>query len=1220
MRKVLNIVAIMLFAVTANGQTTTGSISGSVVDSTGNVIAGAKVSIINPATNSIHTVTTNEQGMFTAPQLQPAQYTIIVEMTGFKKVEKTGIPLSAQDKLNAGAFTLEVGQVTDTVTVQADAGQLQLKTESGERSEVITNSQLRDLALNGRTTLDLIKILPGVSGEFGGSTSGTTGQLRNYNVNGTRINTKEFTIDGATNMDAGDNGAVHVTVNPDAIAEVKVLTSNFQAEFGKAGGAFISFVTKGGTNEFHAGARYFRRHDSMNANSFYNNANGRPRALYRYNNYGWDIGGPVWLPKLGIGDGAFWKGKDKLFFFFNQEYYDQFIPGGTATLRVPTMAERNGDFSQTVDGNGNKIYIKDPLKSGACNATVQAGCFPGNKIPSDRFYQYGQAILNFYPQPNFVGNNRYNYQLQASNDYPRREDNLRIDFNINQSHRLMGRLTNNSDKQSRPFGGTFRGSQNLPLTYVQQNSPGQNFATTLNSNLSATLVNEFGFGFSHGKIEIYPGNDNLTRSKTGIQIPQLFPGANPGDLIQDFILGGIANQTYPSTSYDIPFETNKYLFNFFDSITWVKGNHTFKGGIFVQRSENNNRPQVDHNGGINFANDVLNPLNAQHPYANALLGVFNLHNQANNYPKYKYVYNNIEWYLQDTFRFNRRLTLDYGLRMAHYTPQYNATGVGSAFNPDLYDPAKAMRLYVPVCVGVVTSCPTNNRRAVDPSQLVAGFTPTTANTLPSAYIGNLVPGSGDLTNGLGLEKNGYPRAGFETAAVVFAPRMGFAYTLTNDSKTVLRGGFGVSYDRMMGNISFGLGTNPPNIRPGTYSNGMLSDLGSAQAAPFSPAGVIGYSLDGKVPTIYSFSLGVQRDIGYGVVVDIAYVGTQGRHLSQRRNINAIPYLTTFQASAQDKTKFANGNVAAGETGLQKEYANAGFKYSGSLALPAAFLRPYQGYGAINYTEFVGTSNYNSLQASLNRRFSHGLTFGMAYTWSKAMSTGDADDTVTHPFDTRGYNYKLTDFDRTHVFVANYSWHAPAIGSKLSSSKFVRAGLDGWQLSGISRYQSGTPYQLTPTIAGTDLGIRVTGSPDLAPGFYLKSDPMAGKDGLLLDPNAFVLPKIGEIGPWPSRYLRRPAFWNHDLSLFKNFPLGGDQKRYLQLRLEAFNVFNQVQFVDVNGTTNVGVNYFTDYNSAVITPNLRTTTSTLPIGNFFGEPNGTGNREPRVIQIAAKIYF
>ena len=1205
---------------TGFSQSTSGSITGVVKDANGAVIPKATVKVTNTALQVTQQAETNDEGIFIVPQLPPGKYSISVEKDGFKRSEKTDVILNALTRLNAGEFMMEIGAVVQTVTVTADTGQLQIKSESGERSDLISSSQIRDLALNGRNMLDLMKILPGVVSTVDGTVSGPGG-LANFNINGTRGNQHELTVDGSSNVDTGSNGTQHVTLNPDAVAEVKILTSNYQAEYGKAGGGFISFVTKSGSSSFHATGRFFHRHEGLNADNFFSNQepalpNGSQnvqfrRPLYRYNYVGYDVGGPVWIPGL-----KFNEGKDKVFFFWNQEYYRQLVPDGSRNIQVPTLLERNGDFSQTRDGLGNPVTIRDPL-------TGQP--FQGNRIPQNRWFSDGQKILNLYPQPNITGNNQFNYSSQLSHQYPRREDVIRVDYQLSKDTRIYGRYINNFDQQFLPYG-TFASGLNFPATRIVFPQPGVNGVLSISHAFSPTLFNEFIFGPSRNRLTLIAEDDAVSRTGTGINFPLLFQAHN--DYIPNFTYGGIAAQTFPSTTFNgLPFRNVNNTFNFIDNLTKIHGTHTLKAGMFLQRSRKDQTSFGAINATIDFQTNAANPLTTGHPYANALMGIYNQYTQASDFLTGLYRYWNMEFYAQDTWKISDRLTVDYGMRFSWYQPQYDARLQTGVFNPALYDPSKAVRLYYPVCLTSAACSSGANRRAVDPALLRPGFVPTTGNTLPSNFIGLIVPGSGDIANGIGRTNQGYPKGGFDDAGLLLGPRVGFAYDVSGHRKTVVRGGFGISYDRLQGNQAFDMITAPPAILTPRLFFGQLQDIrpGGSNLV-LAPSSVFGYAKDGNIPTVYSFSLSVQRELAFNTVVDIGYVGTVSHHLAQARNLNAIPYLTTFQKSAQDPSRFSNYTVPGTEAGLPAVYSAAGFSFSGANALAVDFLRPYPGYGDITFREFVGSANYHSLQVSANRRFTRGLTFGLAYTWSKAMDTANLDTDFTHPYNTRGYDYRLASFDRTHNLVINYVYDLPKVGRYLGDSWFVKGVVDNWQISGISQFTSGTPFELAVTMPGINAGQRITGSYTEAPRFLLRGNPKIDTDrqGMHIDPNAFIIPPIGFTGPWPRNYLRTPAFQNHDISIFKNFPYGGESSRYIQLRVEMFNALNQTEFVSFNSGTSLSGD-FNNWNNNVITTNTRAAQTAInpanafaPIGRFFGEYNAA--RTARVIQLGVKIYF
>ena len=1191
-------------------QVTSGSIFGSVKDSSGAYVPNAKVTVQNASVGLLRTVTTSEAGYFVVTNLPPGKYTIVVEAARFKKLEKTDVILSATDRLNAGDLVLAVGAVVESVSVSADAGELQLQSNSGERSDLVTSKQINDLALNGRNIIDFVKLIPGVVSGFDGQVAGTGG-IDAFNVNGTRANQHEFTIDGASNVDTGNNGGTHVTLNPDAIAELRVLTSNYQAEYGKAGGGQLAVVTKNGTNEFHGNARWFHRHEGLNANNWFANQSGTPIAKYRYNYLGYQIGGPVLIPGTGFN-----KNRDKLYFFWSQEYYRQLIPGGYEQFRVPTALERVGDFSQTVDGNGNPLVIYNPATGTP---------FSGNKIDRNQLPPQQQAIfdqvskvLSLYDAPNVAGNNRYNYASQLSYDSPRREDLLRLDYQISMKHRIFGRWIKNATEFRSPmqtWNLTCMGQLQYPGGCIARN-PSWNLSLNLVSAITPTLINEVAFGPSVTRSTWEGNNGNTSRGANGIDLRLLYPVTKDTN-VPDFGFSGNDNIAYPWSYLGANpwFQANTTI-NFNDNVTKVINKHTLRAGIFVQRARKDQIAWGNFNGQVSFSNCATSstPVTCAdnlsgNAYASALLGQFTSLSQSSARPIGYFRYTNVEFYGQDTWKLTPRLTLDFGARFAWYQPQYDERNQLAIFDPASYDPSQAVRLYMPAVGG----------GAYDPANPGA--------ILSGNLVGTVVPSSGNLLNGVQFASKGYFRGGWEDRGVMPEPRLGFAYALTGDGKTVLRGGAGMMHDRIQGNLIFNpVFSNPANVVTPTVSNGSLANIASLSAGS-TPilGGIVGAARSGEVPTIYSFSLGIQRQLGRGTTIDVAYVGSLSRHLVTARNINQLPYGTAFTATAQDPSKYSGGVVPGVEPDLPAAYSKAGYNYSGNYALDAPFLVPYRGYSYIEYYRFDGTSNYNSLQVSVQRRFSRGLTFGVAYTYSKTLTTANRDEDWQDAFNPRKYDYRVAEWDRPHVLVFNYVYDLPNVTKRFGGPKWLSSITDNYQLSGITTFESGAPidpglwWAPAMTINGTYnawwIGwTRAYVYPTIEGGV----DKSVGTSNF--DPGAFRAPPVG-VPPGPSRSsLRGGGMQNWDMSLFKNIPLGSNEQRFMQLRLEAFNVFNHPNFQNVN--LNWTVNPPSGTSPPTLAINTRPAGDTALYGSYFGEYSNTyyGNGGSRVVQLALKIYF
>ncbi len=1156
---------VLLGATVAAAQQISGSIIGSVKDSQQAAIANAKVTLSNLQQGTAREIQSGMDGTFVFTQVQPGSYKVTVESPGFKKFEQTDVKVFANDRLALGDIVLAVGGLNEVVTVEASA--VQIQTASAERSGVLTNRQVQDVGLLSRSLFDLARTLPGIV--TGNSTSGLG--VGSINANGNRNNQNNFTLDGVTNMDTGSNGGSLATTNIDMISEIKVITNSQPAEFGRASGAQIEVVTKSGSKDFHGTGYFFHRHEDLNANTWRNNIDGRARPFYRYNYAGFNVGGPVLLP------GNFNKGRDKLFFFAGIEWQNQLTPNDLRNVTVPTALERQGDFSQTHDSAGfaPNITILDPLNN--------KSPFPGNVIPKDRINQDGFKILNWYPAPNALGRDPgYNYQTQVSNQYPRREEIYRMDYNISDKWKAYARYIRSAD-ETKMWYGQWNASYNIPLAPMSFGAPGWSFVTNVTTIINPTLTNEFVFGSSRNDLHITPVDDTWKLSNVGVSYKMPYPSADTLGLVQNWNYGGVPNA--PTSSFNgTPFLNFNHTVDITDSMAKVYGSHTLKAGIYLHHSAKDQTAFTSVNGTIWFDRDTNNPNDANWAFANALLGNYDRLQQSSVVLNGQYRSWNVEWYLQDNWRVNSKLTLEYGVRFYWIQPQFDAGLQTSAWNQALYDPAAA---------GVLRLA------GLDASGKRIAINPLTGETGPAALIGSLVnTGKGFVNglyaNGIGLAgQGGYPKALIDGQGINYAPRLGIAYQVV--PKTVIRAGAGVFYDRLQGNPVFDMLPNPPSTAIPQFYYGNLGSIPSAASGAFFPQSVNGFDKAGQIPTTYNWNFTIQRELPFSLLFDVGYVGSASNHILYRYNQNAIPLGAAWLAQNQDPL-------------------NTSPKFDGTTSNQPNFYRPYQGFANTIAYGFGANSNYHSLQMSANRRFGKDVTFGVAYTWSKAMGTTNDDYTTNIPFNLRTAEYDVLSTDRTHVFVANYVYTMPKIiKANNAAGKIGGMMINDWQISGITTMQSGQPNNITFSIAGLgNLNERFTGSPDISPRVvYTSKMNYPQTQYQWLDYSVLKLPAVkGSQGFDSSRLpIRYPGLHNYDITIAKNIPLHGETFK-MQLRMEMFNAFNHPQFTGINNSAT-----FDQTGKLVNTP-----TAVGGTGGRFGFGAVTGTADPRRIQLAVKLYF
>jgi Carboxypeptidase regulatory-like domain len=1138
-------------ATVAYAQGLTAQISGVVTDSGGGVMPGATVSIKNVNTNLVRESVTAADGSFLFPDLLAGTFDLSVGVQGFKTYEQKDIVVGATDRVALRTIVLEVGTLNETVSVVSEATLVQ--TNNGSRSALITRENLEDIALKGRDFAGMLRILPGVIDTSAREAPGW-GSMQNLSINGR--GSFNFSYDGVTNKDTGSNSGNYAAPALDSIGEVRVQASNFQAEYGRSSGATIIVTTRSGTKDFRGSAAFYKRDDSWNGNEFQRRETCRTSAtqcdppLYTFDNTAWTLGGPVLMPGT-----EFNKGRNKLFFFWSQDILSRTDPGALNTRRMPTALERQGDFSQTVDNQGRPILIRDPTLSGTCNSvTGGPACFANNRIPANRINPTAQALLNLFPMPNAVDpRGEYNYTFQTVQDWPRNDQVLRVDWNVGPDTTAYGRLQFGYEK--RAGGVSFLGSTGAG--WPQQPSKYEidtvSYVNTLLHTFNATTFAEFtvGVNWSHQYTSALDqaAKDANDRTKVLPGLSQYFPSANPDNLMPQASFSGGPPGTIASFNVENrwPFFGFNSLWNFSGNLTKIKGTHTMKTGLFVEHTTRPAQRSSQFNGNLSFNTDTQAALNTNIGFANALIGAVTQYSESDGHPSAHGQFINTEFYLQDNWRIKRNFTIDAGVRFYYITPTQSEGDEVAAFNPNTWAAAQAPRLYQPVST-------TQGRRALNT---------LTGAIEPAVYIGRMIPNSGNFTNGMEVFE-GTPQ---QTSPFKVAPRLNFAWDVTGDGKTSIRGGWGVFYDRYQDDWILDLIELPPVLNTYNLFYTTLPELlnnpltatptGVRFIDPFTP------------PVVYNWSVGVQRDIGFQLVADVAYVGNKGKNQQVTDNaVNGRPYGYAYQPSSLDPTVVSGGLAQP---------------------LPDDLLRPYPGYGQISRRMFNGYSDYNALQVALNRRrTADGLSFGVAYTYSVAKNLQGFDPFVS---DNHARNFNLNG-SRPHNLVINYSYEVPNLSQKWNNI-LVKALADNWQVSGITSILSGTRQGITyswtnvPTGAysGTGSLNGYTGTNNFR--VDITCDVNIPRGDRTFDrqfATECVRPASdpNRLGNAKNDEYQGPGFMNWDISFFKHVPMGGNRR--LQFRVELYNAFDTDQWdqTDTSATFNYVTGVMDDANFGKLT--------------------------------------
>ena len=1105
-------------------QSDNSSISGYVRDSSGSNVPNAKVTVRNEGTSFERQTTTNETGFFTATNIGPGYYTVSVEASGFKTTSKTGNKLEAAIGLQVN-IDLSIGQLTETVRVEANIAQL--NTESSTVGKTVEQQQIQNLALNGRNPLFLAMLKPGV--RRGAPMTGFSYGLDSggLTINGGRSQDSLITFDGAVGIRTRTNGTSIGTADADTVQEVQVLTANYAAEYGRSGTGQIRMVTRSGGKDFHGSFYDYFRNNALDANSWDRNRNALTNFTpkLRFNQFGFNVSGPVTIPRL------FNKNREKVFFLFAQEYVRRKFED-TLQNRVPTALMRTGNFSEL---NGPSIYynaarvIVDPTTITAANPAGTQ--FAGNIIPTARLSANGIAFLRTYPQANGVfGNNNW---LKVRGGWQnQRKDTISMDFNPTATQVIRFRGANYT------YTGldTNRGGFDFAIT--DWSRPNQTGSIAHTWTLSPTMINEFMATASVDRVKIgidRSEGERYLRSRSGINYPYIFPERkeifDKVPTVEIPNTGTIDGGPYPASSAGP-------IYNISNNFTKIMGNHTFKFGGIWERSGQNDFDQINVTGvpgGTNNQNgrfifNDVRPGGATGTgtgLANAAMGLFSTYAEIGPRANTPYRSHMFEFFGQDAWRVNSKLKLELGFRGTWQNGYYKSLwGNIAVFDPAKYDASKAQ----------VLDRATGN--VISGAAFNGVFIP--GSSFPDAGKGRVPAIDSGLYNSLLNKGSAYPSPNQFNVM----PRIGLAYQTS--SKDVVRVGFGGFISRPGVYDSVFLGGNPPFQPMVSVANGVADNPGGAARVAF-PQFFMTMDPVYKIPRGYNWNATYQRQITSNTTVEVGFIGTTGNFLSRERDLNQLPTGTAFQA------------------------ANAGANVN--------FLRPFKGYANIPMLEHSGRSTYNGLQLELNRRFAKGLSYGLAYTFSKTMDNGSGPRDQFIDVYNQGLNWGKSGNDSRHIVISNFIWELPFLNG---GNGMLRTIAGGWQVSGNVQFQTGTPI----TIGNGDdyLGI---GSPNGKP-WNLNGDPTLPRTFANRNAN---LNFTGITDFWfnpqvsGSAWATRPAngtlpnqnrnsigfnnvgFQNWNGALFKSFRF--KEKNTVQFRAEFFNLPNHPNWGGVDGNPTSG---------------------------------------------------